>query len=47
MISRDSSFKVVYETKIDKWKPIYKQVLARNNLYFEDERVIKDKADNA
>jgi signal transduction histidine kinase len=41
----DEIFKDVLESRIEKWKPIYEQVLAGNKLYFEDERIIRNKVD--
>lgn len=43
----DSFFKDVTEGKMDKWKPIYEQVLAGKKLYFEDERIISNQVDYA
>lgn len=41
----DSFFKDVLDSRVEKWKPIYEQVLAGNKLYFEDERIIGNKMD--
>ncbi len=41
----DNIFKDVLESRVEKWKPIYEQVLAGNKLYFEDERIIRNKVD--
>lgn len=43
----DSFFKDVTPGRMDKWKPIYEQVLAGKKLYFEDERIIDNKVDYA
>jgi len=43
----DSFFKDVLESRADKWKPIYEQVLAGKKLYFEDERMIGNQIDYA
>ena len=43
----DSFFKDVPENNIEKWKPIYEQVVEGKKLHFEDERKIDNEVDYA